>query len=692
VSFDARTLFELLPAIHRVRDAELARDRGLARGPLEELIAVFAEQVGVMEENLEQLYDDLFIETCADWVAPYIGDLIGYRSLHSVVPGVASPRAEVAHTIALRRRKGTALVLEQLARDVTGWDARAVEYFQRICATQYMNHLRPQCLQSPDLRGGEALEWIGTAFEPANRTVDVRHIESGRGRHNIPNVGLHLWRIRAYAHRESPAFRDAARRYRASPLNHDLPLYNRPVAEDDITHLAEPDNVPWPLSRRRLAAHPARHYGERAGAGAPLDNPDPALVLAVEGTVIERDHVIVCNLSDDGGSWAHTPPPDGLYAIDPVLGRIALPADAPDPADVRITWHEGFSADIGGGEYERGDDLPTPPDGTTVVRVPDDEATIAAALTAIAGDGVIEVTDSSRYQETLAVDVVADGSVEIRAANGRRPVLDLGGLTVTGAANSACTLNGLLVTGAPLEVPDAGGNALARLRIAHCTLVPGMALDPAGAPLQPDAPNLLLAIAGLETEIDRSIVGAVRSHERASFTAADSLIDATARDGVAYAAMDGEAPGAVLSLHACTVIGKVHASEVGTVSNSILFAALAGGDTWAVPVRTARKQVGCVRFSWLPFESIVPTRHRCQPDSAAGAQRIAPRFTSRHYGTPAYGQLSSSTPVEILRGGDDEGEMGVFHHLYGAQRETNLRIRLAEYLRVGLRAGVFYES
>ena len=44
------------------------------------------------------------------------------------------------------------------------------------------------------------------------------------------------------------------------------------------------------------------------------------------------------------------------------------------------------------------------------------------------------------------------------------------------------------------------------------------------------------------------------------------------------------------------------------------------------------------------------------------------------------------------RGADDESEMGVFHHLYGAQRETNLRIRLAEYLRVGLRAGVFYES
>ncbi|MFV0665630.1 MAG: hypothetical protein ACK5NS_18400, partial [Denitromonas sp.] len=435
--------------------------------------------------------------------------------------------------------------------------------------------------------------------------------------------------------------------------------------------------------------HLARHYGERASAGAPLDNPDPALILTVDGTHIERDHIRICHLGDDAGTWAHTPPPNGFYAIDPVLGRIALPADAADPADVRLSWREGFSAALGGGEYERGATLPLLPGGVTLVRVPDDHPTLAAALTAIAGDGMVEITDSSRYSETLNINVVADGAVEIRAANGRRPVLELGGLTVTGAANSACTLNGLLITGAPLAVPDAAGNALARLNLIHCTLVPGIALNPDGSPTQPTAPSLQLAIAGLETEIDRCIVGGIRSHERATLSATDSLIDASARDGVAFAALDGAAPGAALSLIACTVVGTVHTAEVGLISNSILLAAAAPG---VAPVRAARKQVGCVRFSWLPFESIVPARHRCQPDSAQSARHIAPRVTSLHYGTPAYGQLTTATPVEVLRGADDESEMGVFHHLYGAQRETNLRIRLAEYLRVGLRAGIFYES
>ncbi len=725
MSFDTQTLYELLPAVHRIRDSELAASMRASlltaaeqieldtlealpapsseeqqrlntlrekanRGPLESLIAVFAEQICVVEENLEQLYDDLFIETCADWVVPYIGDLIGYESLHSVVPKVASPRTEVAHTIALRRRKGTALVLEQLARDVTGWDACAVEYFQHLITTQYMNHTRPQNLQSPDLRRGNPLEWIGTAFESTNRTVDVRCIESGRGLHNIPNVGLHLWRIQAYPHRESPAFRAASRLYRVSPLNHDLPLYNGPVAEDTITHLAEPVNVPWPLSRRRLDRDLTRYYGKQASAGAPLDNPSPSLILTVDGTVIERDHINICNLSDEAGSWAHTPAPDGFYAIDPELGRIALPADAPDPTDVRITWHEGFSADIGGGEYERGSSLPNP--DTPPVQVPNDHPTIAAALIAIGGNGVIEITDNGRYNETLSIEVIADGSVEIRAVNGRRSVLDLTDLTITGFDNSTCILNGLLLIGAPLEVPDTTGNVLARLKLIHCTLVPGIALTTGGAPVLPDDPSLRLAIASVETEIERCIVGGIRSHERGSLSATDTLIDATDPDHVAFAAMNNENPGAALSLVACTVIGKVHTSEMGLISNSILLATLTAGDTWTAPVRAVRKQIGCVRFSWLPFESIVPARHRCQPDPEQEAQHITPRFTSLHYGTPAYGQLTGSTPVEILRGADDESEMGVFHHLYGAQRETNLRIRLAEYLRVGLRAGIFYES
>src|SRR5439155_23062251 len=123
-SLTADRLYGLLPAIYRLRDIDQGE-------PLRALLAALAEEFAALEENIEQLYDDQFIETCADWVAPYIGDLIGYRAFDpQLQERLGTARAEVANTIRFRRRKGTAAVLEELALDVTDWDAAAVEFFQ----------------------------------------------------------------------------------------------------------------------------------------------------------------------------------------------------------------------------------------------------------------------------------------------------------------------------------------------------------------------------------------------------------------------------------------------------------------------------------------------------------------------------------------------------------------------------------
>ena len=191
-------LFDLLPAIYKVRDHEQG-------GSLRELLEVIDEQVAVLEEDLDQLYDDLFIETCADWVVPYIGDLIGYRSLHHKVPALGSPRAEMANTIGHRRRKGTVAMLEQLARDVTGWPAKVVEFFQLLATTQFMNHVRLHNAVTPDLRRWDALEALDGPFDTLAHTVDTRRIATGGGRYNIPNIGIFLWRLDDFRLTESPA-------------------------------------------------------------------------------------------------------------------------------------------------------------------------------------------------------------------------------------------------------------------------------------------------------------------------------------------------------------------------------------------------------------------------------------------------------------------------------------------------------
>src|SRR3954468_8123141 len=112
-----KDLFDLLPAIHRVRDA--------AQGDqLRALLAVISREVQLVEQDITRLYDNWFIETCDEWVVPYIADLLGIRPLESPASGgeaVFSQRRYVANTLAYRRRKGTAAVLEQLAADITGW-------------------------------------------------------------------------------------------------------------------------------------------------------------------------------------------------------------------------------------------------------------------------------------------------------------------------------------------------------------------------------------------------------------------------------------------------------------------------------------------------------------------------------------------------------------------------------------------
>ena len=231
----------------------------------------------MLAESLEQIYDDQFVETCAEWVAPYIGDLIGYRTLHGVVPRVASPRAEVANTIRYRRRKGTVSMLEQLARDVTGWPARAVEFFELLVATQYMNHIRRHAAATADLRDALRLE-LGGPYQAGAFDSLRAHGRDAARRRAAPAAttsrtsGSSSGGSRRSSSRARRSWRRTAteRRYRFDPLGTDQPLFISPRTEEEITHLAEPLDVPLPLTRRLLkaAARPALRRRRLAAARA----------------------------------------------------------------------------------------------------------------------------------------------------------------------------------------------------------------------------------------------------------------------------------------------------------------------------------------------------------------------------------------------------------------------------------------
>ena len=558
----------------------------------------------------------------------------------------------MANTVAYRRRKGTVAILEELARDITGWPAHAVEFFRVLATTQHVNHVRLSNLYSPDLRRWEPLEHVNTPFDELAHTADVRRIASGRGRYNIPNVGIFLWRLRSYELRRSPAIRVDGHRYLFNPLGTDTQLFTKPEPEPSVAHLSKPINVPMPIGRRSLHERLSEYYG-----------PGKSIYLEIDEEEKDSDLVMACNLGDvPGNGWAHTPP-EGKIAIDPVLGRIAFPEALPEDANVLVTYHYGFSADMGGGEYDRAASL----GAGTVRRVR------TAELSSITEDGVVEITDSGRYEGALDIDT--DEHVELRAADGRRPTLSLeDDLEIEGGPDAEVTLNGLLISGGALKV----SGDLRRLRLVHCTLVPGIRLEPNSEPEKGSEPSLKIEAEGVEVEIDRCILGGMRIEAGSEARITNSILDATNVSNAAYAAKNG--PGGRLRIENSTVIGSVSADVLELGSNTIFLGKLTA----------RRKQEGCVRFSYLPLNSEVPRRHRCHPENEAG--RVRPQFTSLRYGDPGYCQLGRWCAVEIHRGADDESEMGAFHDLFAPQREANLRARLDEYLRFGLEAGILYAT
>ena len=719
MSLDAKTLYELLPAVYRLRD-------DVHQKPLFELMALIARELGAIEENLDQLYDDQFIETCSEWVAPYIGDLVGYRPLQGLAGRVSSSQAEIADTIAFRRRKGTALMLEQLARDVTGWPARVVEFFELLTTTQYTNHVRLHALATASIGSQRAMLPVGGPFEKVAHTADVRAPHAG-GRYNIPNIGIFLWRLQAFRLTALPLVADpddtTGRRFRLNPLGADLRLFRLPRTEPDIDHLADRVNVPDPLRVREFALQvreatqtddavaESNDYG--AGTSVVISRGGSDLPLRLAGPADPGDPdsqrvVRIADLRDvvDGSgtfiTWAHEDDiAEDQIGLDPERGRVLLGANrvgehASEP--FHATFHYGFARALGGGEYTR---TPADAPATTPERVASGGAALQPHLDDLASTGGrLLIGDSLTYAETptFAVDGVtspqADGRLVVVAArSGARPLIAATGpMPLEIGARGTLVLDGLVISGGALRLAAAADNEPRTLLLRDCTLVPGLTLNGDGTAVSPGEPSLIVEHPFTTLQLERCITGplCIFADSDVTVTLRDCIVDAGSPESVAYGGETDE-PGAEITLCECTVIGCLSARVVRLASNSIFLARVPDGSPpGAAPIRVERRQEGCMRFCFVPPGSITPRRHRCQPETNPSA--MLPHFTSRRYGDPGYCQLRSATPKQIRHGADDEGEMGVMHDLFQPQRETNLRIRLEEYLRFGLRAGLIYET
>ncbi len=759
-------LYNLLPYIYRQRDAE----QGF---PLRALLAVINEQADVVEDDIRQMYDNWFIETAQDWVVPYIGELVGYQPEHQAgEPGaidtletqmrnrILFPRREVANTIRYRRRKGSLALLEELSNTVAGWPAYAVEFFKRLGWTQNINHRHLERARTVDVRRGHALDRIDGPYDTFGHTVDVRRINSNgqQGRFNIPSVGLFTCRLKSL-----PSTRAQARSleknwhcFGFSPMGNDMPLFTRP--ESGISEPAGQRNLPAAIPRRELFHNLSAYYGE-----------DKSFAIWVNGALLPASSVVVADLTG-----LQYQPRDGQVAVDPVRGQMHFsPTMLPkrnERIQVSVTYHYGFSAEIGGGEYDR--QMIQARDAMVIVLGADPIDPMAFLGPARTGniaekrssrlpasiqerlqdalrpwtpsesdptldqqpkDAVIEIESNDFITIPFNIKLNKDHSLQIRAGNHYRPVLSIPDLSiaapdafnVTLGAGSCLTLDGLMIANRPVYVTSESdlekvhiNDCRGRLIIRHCTLVPGWGLDYDCNPNEPTEPSLELDQANVNVRIEHSILGAIQveaddvGSDPILIHVSDSIIDATEDDDATvdhYALCNPDRIGSIahvsLIIQRSTIFGMLAVHAIELAENSIF------NDC----VNVARRQIGCMRFCYIPHGCRTPKRYHCQPETAEQArenelraanpkitrvqvdferqlerERLKPQFTSTLYGVPTFCQLSATCADEIKRGADDESELGVFHDLFQPQREANLRARLDEFSPAGMNAGIIF--
>ena len=720
-------LYRLLPAIHRVRDAGEGE-------PLRALLGVIEEEFERIEADTAGLYDNWFIETCEEWVVPYIGDLLGVRPIQPIASAGVSARAYVANTIAYRRRKGTAVVLEQLARDTTGWPARAVEFFQRLSTTQHMNHVRPQAHATASLRDASTAELAGSAFERFSHSAEVRRAGTRGGRYNIPNVGMFLWRLNSYPlgfgapEDAAPDFvsaRDKGGWWSMHPAGLDTPLFNRPRTETTITHLAEEDNVPGPL--RRLAIHAEL---ERLRRGTALPAPvfmtpaDPVLRiwarLAGENTPVEvrREDIYFCALPDE--VLLASPVPRAV-ALDPARGRLAF---APTLAvDEVWTQHSyGFPGDLGGGPYDRNDAVFEANRGVAV------DASAIGDTGGFFEPGVWQV-GVSHLLDPASADAGVTLFATLREAVAVWNLQKAGRVGVIVLMDSLSDIDGpmssdlsleieigaasqlLIVAGAwPLEagplpgvlrrVPGhfdaqqvrahfAGeivvrGTAAASSTNAGACFINGLLLEGHISIAPGNLGQLSLAHCSLVA--GPASLGAVLvapyGNERLQLQLTHSICGLVSAAGpiagitVADSIVGTDQGSPALSVDAPeTALDLVRSSFFG----GVLALSLSASDCiFAGGVQVLRRQTGCVRFSYVPPGSAAPRRYRCQPqlevDTRVRQMQQSGVVTPAQAATVAAEVAAAVKPLFVSR---DLGDAG-----YG-----QLELRCAVQIRTGAESG-----
>jgi hypothetical protein len=494
-SYYADRLWRLLPGVYRAQDS----DTPGVRGPLQELIARIGAQAAVVRRSIDRLWADQAIETCDDWVIPYIGDLLDVNLVNGL--DARGQRLDVAKTIHYRRRKGTLAILEEIARDVTGWDAHVVEAFRRLSRTRHSldppvgtgplvmalgagvpaTATEPAAVQllareglvgtlsgTPaggfaDLRPPHAAALADSPFDEFAHTADFRAGTGAVGHYGIPKLLVFLWRLQSFQIKNGTpvGVTGCQDEFVFDPTGRRLPLFMDPLSPepDDFADIWTPQaewQVPGPLTQSLLQALQDSGTSPPPHASYPGPGPAQPFCSASSGTPAEPEPVTI-------GVW---PEAGQFRATEP-------------PAPNLVSYQYGFPSKIGAGPYDR-TLLGDPP----AVVVPETDVKggsgLGTALAGLAGQGTVTIGDSQTYSEVGATATPVT-SLLVQAGAELRPVVRLptaanpgdppAAWTFTGGGEAVLTLDGLLVSGGDIILRG----PFANVRVTGFTADPGTA-------------------------------------------------------------------------------------------------------------------------------------------------------------------------------------------------------------------------
>ncbi|MDJ0837674.1 MAG: phage tail protein [Acidobacteriota bacterium] len=489
-----KPLYELLPAFMRMQDHEEGK-------PLEAMLSVFESQLDDIQEDLEQLYKNWFIETCPSWVIPYIGDLLGVRNMGAQPEVLARLRPFVGNTLYLRRGKGTIRALEEAVRAVSGWGVKAVPFFKKIACTVNMNHVASARETTLDLREMRALNDIGSPFDSSGHLVDVRHPSGGSnyktglrghsGRYHPDHLGIYLWRLMVfpYIRVQIRPLNDRVDRYTFDPGGRDMPLFNRGEGGSFLEfNYEDPSQVPGPVDRDWLNL--ALLYYQRVQMEGTIEerdmvsNPLPFDILLDEKPMPATE-VIIADLSnwDEDDEWPYES--WASCAVDPTSGRLRL-APRLSPGRVHVNYMSGFAGMVGAGSYDRRAENHSKEDQEWLCvvsqRLPHDpDAPIPhfnnlydafQAWKAAGSKGMIRILDNGLYQGPTELTFTDREHLIVEAANGMRPCIVWNLELILDDASATIELNGLLIDGGFKIHGYSKPGADCMLKLTHCTFIP----------------------------------------------------------------------------------------------------------------------------------------------------------------------------------------------------------------------------